>query len=89
MIEVEAKSKTLQFSTLVEPDSDNVCWLVGWSAFFSKMALRIFLKLGTKLDIDNCDKLTKPDYSKKLRIIQKVRKCGQIDGFLTFSQKLL
>ena len=53
------------------------------------MALTIFLKLCTMLDIDKVKKVTKPDYPKKIWIIQKVQKCGQNDGFLTFSQKRL
>ena len=34
------------------------------------MALTIFLKLCTMLDIDKVRKVTKPDYPKKFRIIQ-------------------
>jgi hypothetical protein len=49
----------------------------------------IFLKFGTMLEIDNLRKVTDPDYPKKFWIIQKVQKCGQNDGFLTFSQKWL
>ena len=53
------------------------------------MALTIFIKLCTMLDIDKRKKVTKPDYPKKFWIIQKVQKCGQNDSFLTFSQKWL
>jgi len=49
----------------------------------------IFLKLGMMLDIDKLRKVTKPDYPKKFWIIQKVRKCGQNDGFLTCYRKRL
>ena len=57
--------------------------------FLSKMALRIFLKLGTMMENNKGKKVTEPDYSKKFWIIQKIQKCGQNDGFLTFSRKPL
>ena len=57
--------------------------------FFSETAQTIFMKLCMMLDIDKRKKVTKPDYPKKFWIIQKVRKCGQNDSFLTFSQKWL
>ena len=51
------------------------------------MALTIFIKLCTMLDIDKRKKVTKPDYPKKFWIIQKVQKCGQNDSFFDFFSK--
>ena len=56
-----------------------VGWLVGY---------QFFLIFCMKLKDLKLRKVTKPDFGGKLWIIHKVQKCGQIDGFSTFSQKL-
>ena len=47
------------------------------------------MKLCTMLDNDKRKKVTKPDYPKKIWIIQKVQKCGQNEFFDFFSKMAL
>ena len=85
---LEARLK-LQFSTSVEPTAQKIIIIIIVTPEISEMALRIFLKLCTLLDIKKVRKVTRPDFPKKSRFIHKVRKCGQNDGFSNFSRKRL
>ena len=59
------------------------------SGEISETALRIFLKLGTMLDIDKTQTAAEPDFPKKYRFAGKRQKTGQKRGFSNFSQKRL
>ena len=89
-----AKSdRTLQFSP---PGGELRAGIVGLSVsllvclhFFWKTAPTIFLIFCMKLLHDKGKKVTEPDFSQKIRIIQKSRKCGKKWGFLDFDIKWL
>ena len=83
------QATVLNFSWAYSPENNNYNNSSSTHTEISETALRIFLKLCTMLDIKNVKGIARPDFPKKFWIIHKVRKCGQNDGFSTFSRKRL
>ena len=66
----------------------SVGWLVGWliTKSYDTSTLTIFLIFCMMLALDKLCDMTEPDFPKKLLSRQKIRKCGQNDGFWPFFQ---
>ena len=84
----DQSDRTLQFSTSKLSSVVKMLQSVflGYQ-FFSKTARPILLIFGTKLDNNKTKKITKPDFRKKIWIIQKFRKICIFEGFFELLSK--